>query len=223
MHTFDASSMIWAWDNYPISIFPPLWDWMAERFKSGEFSLSETAFNECYKSADCQDWLKKNKAKIHKNTLAMAAHSTQIHSLLGIVDNKYGNGVKENDIRIIASAKELSLILVSNEGIQDDVFRLPKNSKIPAVCKMKEVKVKCIRFLDLLNTCKPDLTNYEAKTKPKPRKKAAAKASTNPEWEKLFSEETDNGPEVGTAKLVSSETSGAVELPRANHEIQNTA
>ena len=29
MLVFDASSMIYAWDNYPVNQFPPFWQWIA--------------------------------------------------------------------------------------------------------------------------------------------------------------------------------------------------
>lgn len=48
MYSFDASSMILAWDNYPIENphFESLWQWLAEQFESGEFVISKVAFDE---------------------------------------------------------------------------------------------------------------------------------------------------------------------------------
>jgi len=34
MSLFDASSIIYAWDNYPPELFPPLWDWLEEELVS---------------------------------------------------------------------------------------------------------------------------------------------------------------------------------------------
>jgi len=44
MQTFDASSMIYAWDNYPPGQFPGLWEWMGKQIELEEFVMSEVAF-----------------------------------------------------------------------------------------------------------------------------------------------------------------------------------
>ncbi len=43
MYTFDASSVIHAWDNYPIEQFPPLWDWFYSQINDEQFSIPEIA------------------------------------------------------------------------------------------------------------------------------------------------------------------------------------
>ena len=34
MRVFDASSMIYAWDNYPIGQFPGMWEWMGSQIEA---------------------------------------------------------------------------------------------------------------------------------------------------------------------------------------------
>ncbi len=64
MQAFDASSMIYAWDNYPLEQFLGLWMWIDEQIKSGEFVMSEVAFGEVKgKAPDCADWLEKHAIK----------------------------------------------------------------------------------------------------------------------------------------------------------------
>ena len=48
MRVFDASSMIYAWDNYPIQQFPPLWRWMAEQIERGFLVMPSIAFDEFF-------------------------------------------------------------------------------------------------------------------------------------------------------------------------------
>jgi hypothetical protein len=61
MQVFDASSMIYAWDNYPISQFPPLWEWMASQIEAKELVMPSVAFDEVnHKTPDCGEWLKDN-------------------------------------------------------------------------------------------------------------------------------------------------------------------
>lgn len=47
--TVDASSMIYAWDNYPIDQFPGLWDWLCEEIETGNLSVSKVAYEEVSK------------------------------------------------------------------------------------------------------------------------------------------------------------------------------
>ncbi len=162
MHTFDASSMIYAWENYPIKVFPFLWEWIAERINSGDFTMPEPAYDECRTNApDCYKWLKGWKLQRHQTNTKIISHSFAIRALLEIDINGYhSDGVGENDIFIISTAKELTLTLVANEAIQSIPPRNMSRYKIPAVCNMAKVGVKCISFLDLLNTLQPDLTKY---------------------------------------------------------------
>ena len=61
MQVFDASSMIYAWDNYPIRQFPGLWEWMATQIEEKRLVMPSVAFEEvANKTPDCGEWLEKN-------------------------------------------------------------------------------------------------------------------------------------------------------------------
>ncbi len=152
MHIFDASSIIYAWDNYPIENFPPMWTWMSNQIACGKFSISKIALQEVvHKSPDCGDWLQKHPIAVQSLTNDALQQALAIKQILGVIeDNYHGDGVGENDILIIAIAKVNGKILVSDERRQ---FTLPKNMaryKIPAVCELEEVRVDCISFIELI-------------------------------------------------------------------------
>lgn len=59
MPAFDASSMIYAWDNYPVRQFPGLWEWMAVQIEEKRLVMPIVAFEEVEnKIPDCGEWLK---------------------------------------------------------------------------------------------------------------------------------------------------------------------
>lgn len=136
MVAFDASSMIHAWDNYPIENFPPLWDWLASEIVSRKIVISQIAYEEVdRKMPDCGQWLRENnihRIQISNDILAIAF---QIKQLLGIIDDNYHpDGVGENDILIVSTSKVHNLKLISDERSQ---LNLPVNKnkyKIPAAC-----------------------------------------------------------------------------------------
>lgn len=153
MYSFDASSIIHVWDNYPQDngLFSNLWEWFATNIKNEKFTISETAFNEvAHKIPECGAWLKEEDIKIHKKTATSLLTSLEIKKRLDIEEDKYTKGVGENDLYIIAITKEVGSILVTEEAIQTKLPRLKSNYKIPAVCKIKEVDVKCCNFVSLL-------------------------------------------------------------------------
>lgn len=151
MRVFDASSMIYAWDNYPIGQFPGLWEWMAGQIESKQLLMPSVAFEEVQgKTPDCGEWLKGNNLEQLAITNAIMQEAKRIKGLLGIANDKYTTGVGENDILIIATARLHTAELVSDEAKQPILPKVPSNRKIPAVCVMPTVTVPCINFIEYI-------------------------------------------------------------------------
>ena len=153
MYSFDASSMIHAWDNYPPENphFDSLWQWFSEQIDNKNFGISAKALDEVsHKVPECGDWLKNKNIEVYPLTATSLATAQGIKTLLGIVEEQYTKGVGENDLLIISIAKENETTLVSDESRQNMLPSLKSNYKIPAVCDIPEVNVGCVSFLDLL-------------------------------------------------------------------------
>ena len=152
MKVFDASSMIHAWDNYPIRQFPGLWEWVATQVEERRLLMPSVAFEEvANKTPDCVEWLKGKDLERIEISNAVMQNTMYIKGLLGILgDNYHAKGVGENDLFIIATAKVRSVELVSDEGRQKDLPKELSKYKIPAVCNMTEVSVPCINFIEYL-------------------------------------------------------------------------
>ena len=151
MRVFDASSMIYAWDNYPVEQFPGLWEWIASQIEAKELVMSSVAFDEVnHKTPECGEWLKENDLVRLEINNAIVQDAKRIKGLLGIANDKYTTGVGENDILIVATARLHGAELVSDEARQPNLPKLPSNRKIPAVCAMPTVSVSCINFIDFI-------------------------------------------------------------------------
>lgn len=152
MQIFDTSSMVHAWDNYPYEQFPPLWLWIEEQIDGAQIAMSAVAMEEVENvSPDCHSWLKKVGVTVIPVSNEILNISMEIKHLLEIVDDKYhADGVGENDILIIATAKSLGVALVSDEGQQATLPKLIARYKIPAVCNLQSVDVVCKNFIDYL-------------------------------------------------------------------------
>jgi hypothetical protein len=152
MPVFDASSMIYAWDNYPVNQFPPLWKWIAGQIEQKLLVMPRVAFDEvAYKTPDCGDWLKENELELIEINNTIVQDAMRIKDLLGIVDDNYHpKGVGENDIFIIATARWHKAGLVSDEQRQPGLPTMLAKRKIPAVCAMREIAVPCINFIEYI-------------------------------------------------------------------------
>ncbi len=154
MRTIDASSMIYAWDNYPVDQFPKLWTWMKSEVQRKFLSIPKVAFDEVrIKSPECAEWLTSCGVGKITESVEVLTEAVKIKELLGIKNDQYHpRGVGENDIIIIATAKIEKLELVSNESKQ---IRQPQSNdrlKIPAVCELPQVAVSCIDFVELIKS-----------------------------------------------------------------------
>ena len=151
LQVFDASSMIYAWDNYPVLQFPGLWEWMATQIEERKLVMPSVAFEEVEnKTPDCGKWLKDNDLEQLEISNVVMQDAMRIKLLLGIVGDKYRAGVGENDLLIIATVREQRAELVSDERRQPDLPKELYNYKIPAVCAMAEVSVPCMNFIDFI-------------------------------------------------------------------------
>jgi hypothetical protein len=152
MQVFDASSMIYSWDNYPVGQFPPLWKWIAGEIEQERLMMPRVAFEEvANKTPDCGNWLRENHLEQLEISNAIVQDAMRIKELLGIVDDNYHpKGVGENDIFIIATARAHRAELVSDEERQPTPPIVPSKRKIPAVCAMTEVAVLCFNFVEYI-------------------------------------------------------------------------
>jgi hypothetical protein len=152
MQVFDASSMIYAWDNYPIGQFPSLWKWIAVQIIEKKLVMPSVAFAEVQsKTPDCGAWLKTKNLEQLGITNSIMQDAMFIKGLLGIKgDNYHSRGVGENDILIVAVARAHKGELVSEEERQPTPPKEPSKKKIPAVCGMRDVTVPCINFIEYL-------------------------------------------------------------------------
>lgn len=151
MRNFDASSIIYAWDNYPILQFPKLWEWIDAEIQAKEFSISGIAFEEVKgKTPECAQWLTNVEILKISITNLILDEALRIQGLLGIQNDQYGSGVGENDILIIATAKIEGVDLISDENKQPNLPEDMKKYKIPAVCALPSVQVGSLNFLELI-------------------------------------------------------------------------
>jgi len=156
MHVLDASSIIHAWDNYPIEQFPGLWGWLKKETQSQQLAIPTVALEEVgHKYPECAQWLKDQAIKrlLMERDVILAA--LQIKQLLGIAGDKYNpKGVDENDIFIVVSAQFYGGVLITNEsrqfGKQSDLTK----RKIPAVCQMSGVNVEQLNFIEYIQQSK---------------------------------------------------------------------
>jgi len=127
VHTLDASSILHAWDNYPLTQFPGLWDWLAGEIQDQRLSIPTVALEEVdHKSPDCATWLKNQDIPRLPMSNAVVQAAKQIKDAVGIQNDKYHpKGVDENDILIIASAQYHGATLVTNEARQSSSLKEP--------------------------------------------------------------------------------------------------
>jgi len=150
VHTLDSSSILHAWDNYPLIQFPGLWDWLAAEIQAQRLSIAVVALDEVgHKSPDCVTWLKNQNIRRLPMSNAVLQAAKQIKDDVGIQNDKYHpRGVDENDILIIAAAQYHGATLVTNEARQSSSLKEPTRRKIPAVCDLTNVAVTHKNFLD---------------------------------------------------------------------------
>jgi len=102
LQTVDASSVIHAWDTYPIGNFPKLWEWVAEQINDGKLDICRVAYDAiARKTPDCGTWLQSNGFKCFEITNAIAQEALRIKAILGIRQRFSAKGVDENDLLII--------------------------------------------------------------------------------------------------------------------------
>lgn len=149
MQVIDASSALYAWDNYPESQFPGFWKWLSEEINQEKIVIPNVALTEVKnKYEECANWLRNNGIKVIKNSNLILQEAKRIKGLLNINDENYHpNGVDENDLIIIATAKILRYRLISDEK-QPTAPNVIRKRKIPKVCIMDTVNIDCICFVD---------------------------------------------------------------------------
>lgn len=153
MRAFDTSSIVHAWDNYPIQKFPRLWAWLAQQLVASEIVFPSVVIEEVrFVSPDCLQWMNEVGFQQLPMTDATLMRALETREYLGINDPRGTGGVGENDIFIVCAASLNGCGLVSNEAVQAIPPVNRQKYKMPAVCSLPALRVDCINFLQYLNS-----------------------------------------------------------------------
>ncbi len=128
---------------------------MAAQMDNHDIVMPSVAVTEVVHVApECAKWLGENDLNQIPMSNAILQDALRIKNLLGIVGDKYGGGVDENDLFIIATARSVSARLISSESFQAVPPKAMHNYKIPTVCAMATVNVDCINFVEFVKQSK---------------------------------------------------------------------
>lgn len=154
MRVLDASSALYAWDNYPIENLPTLWSWLDSEITAGRIVVPRVALDEIgHISPECRQWLHDLGGFMPVEVdNVIASYALLINGEIGVQNDQYGTGVDANDVIIIATAKARGFALISSESRQPSLPSSKKKYKIPAVCNLQPVGVTCINFADLIRS-----------------------------------------------------------------------
>ena len=149
MQALDASSALYAWDNYPLDQFPLLWAWLALQIATGELTVPAVALDEVgHKSPAAAGWLKAQAIRVLPMTQDILMDALRIKGLLDIEGDRFGAGVGENDLFIIATARAHGAELLTDEARQPSLPNHRRGYKIPAVCDLPKVRTRCLSFVE---------------------------------------------------------------------------
>ncbi|MBU0699872.1 DUF4411 family protein [bacterium] len=156
----DANIFITAWYiNYPINIFPSLWEKIAN--KKDEIILIKPIFDEIEPISSSDHKLeiaeKRTKYPIRMWLIENGFTETSIDDDINKTSlelekayeiNDISKGADNKDILLISYAKEKNKTVVTLEGNQPQKPKEKYNYKIPLICQ--EQKVKCIDFVQMI-------------------------------------------------------------------------
>lgn len=142
-YSIDTSAFLDAWvRNYPIDVFPTIWEQMDKAARNGTLFASDEVLRELERKDDgAHAWMKARHEMLIALDLEVEEHVRYImrrHPRL--VDTKKGRSGGDPFVIAIARLKTLTVITAENATGKLEVPR------IPDVCN--ELGIRCIRMLD---------------------------------------------------------------------------